>query len=148
MASGHERHLARERALEILYEAEIKGRAPAEILDELPAAPDPYVGELVGAATRTRGAAEAAIAKAAPDWPLERLAILDRLIMILALGELCSASSPPDAVVLDEAVELAKTYSTDASPRFVNGVLVAVLPVLRAEDAGGGDRSAPGTSGG
>jgi transcription antitermination protein NusB len=146
MASGHERHLARERALELLYEAEIKGRTPDEIVAELPAPPDPYVVTLIDAATRTRGAAEAAIAKAAPDWPLSRLAVLDRLIMVLALGELCTPTAPPDAVVLDEAVELAKTYSTDASPRFVNGVLVAVLPVLRAGDVDD-DRAAPEATG-
>ena len=61
------------------------------------------------------------------------MAVIDRLIMVLAVGELLGASPPPDAVVLDEAVELAKTYSTDASPRFVNGVLAAVVPVLRRE---------------
>ena len=74
--------------------------------------------------------AEAAIEKASLDWSLERMAVLDRLVMVLAIGELLGEHPPPDAVVLDEAVELAKTYSTDASPRFVNGVLAAVLPTL------------------
>ena len=86
--------------------------------------------ELVDAAAAHRGVAEAAIRVASVDWPLERMAVLDRLVMVLAIGEVLGATPPPDAVVLDEAVELAKTYSTEASPRFVNGVLAAVLPSL------------------
>ena len=124
------RHLARERALELLYEAELKGAAPTEVLASLPVAPDPLVVTLVRDAAATREVAEAAIAAAATDWPLDRMALIDRLVMVLAVGELLSATPPPDAVVLDEAVELAKTYSTDASPRFVNGVLAAVVATL------------------
>jgi transcription antitermination protein NusB len=124
------RHVARERALELLYEAAVKEVPVADVLATLAMAPDPFVVELVTDAERTRGAAEAAIVGAASEWPLERLAILDRLIMVLAIGEALSASPPPDAVVLDEAVELATTYSTDASPRFVNGVLAAIFPTL------------------
>jgi len=127
------RHLARERALELLYEAELKGVTPHEVVTALPVAPDRLVSTLVADAEAAREVAEAAIADAATGWPLERMAVIDRLIMVLAVGELLGASPPPDAVVLDEAVELAKTYSTDASPRFVNGVLAAVVPVLRRE---------------
>ena len=127
------RHLARERALELLYEAELKGVNPHEDVTALPVAPDRLVSTLVADAEAAREVAEAAIADAATGWPLERMAVIDRLIMVLAVGELLGASPPPDAVVLDEAVELAKTYSTDASPRFVNGVLAAVVPVLRRE---------------
>jgi N utilization substance protein B len=128
------RHLSRERALEILYEAEMKEVPAGAVLDSLSVAPDPFVVTLVEAAARSGPRAESAIASAAPEWPLERMAILDRLVMVLAIGEVLSAEPPPDAVILDEAVELAKTYSTDASPRFVNGVLAAVLPLLHAED--------------
>jgi N utilization substance protein B len=124
------RHLARERALQLLYEAELKGVSPNDVLAALPVAPDAFVVALVTDAVATRDVAEAAIRDAAPDWPLERMAVLDRLVMVLAIGEVCSSHAPPDAVVLDEAVELAKRYSTDASPRFVNGVLAAVLPTL------------------
>ena len=124
------RHLARERALEILYEADVKEVEVREVVASLPVAPAPFVLELVDAAAAHRGVAEAAIRAAAVDWPLERMAVLDRLVMVLAIGEVLGTSPPPDAVVLDEAVELAKTYSTEASPRFVNGVLAAVLPSL------------------
>jgi len=124
------RHLARERALELLYEADVKGVAPSEVVASLPVAPDAFVVTLVGDAQAARDVAEAAIRAAAVDWPLERMAVLDRLVMILAIGEVLGADPPPDAVILDEAVELAKAYSTEASPRFVNGVLAAVLPSL------------------
>ena len=127
------RHLSRERALEILYEAELKEVAPRAVLDSLSVAPDPFVVTLVESAAASRARAESAIATASAEWPLDRMAILDRLVMILAVGEVLSDQPAPDAVILDEAVELAKTYSTDASPRFVNGVLAAVLPALRAE---------------
>jgi N utilization substance protein B len=130
MARADERHLARERALELLYESALKEVAPSEVLASLPVAPDGFVVELVTAAERARPVAEEAIAAAASDWPLDRLALLDRLIMVLAIGEALSDAPPPDAVVLDEAVELATTYSTDASPRFVNGVLAAIFPTL------------------
>jgi transcription antitermination protein NusB len=131
VAGGDARHLARERALELLYESALKEQLPTETLASLTVAPDPFVVELVTAAERSRELAEGAIARAATDWPLERLALIDRLIMVLAIGEALSDDPPPDAVVLDEAVELATTYSTDASPRFVNGVLAAVFPTLR-----------------
>lgn len=129
------RHLCRERALELLYEAELKEVAPSVVLESLSVVPEPFVVALVEAAARSRSRAEAAIAGAAAEWPLERMAIIDRLVMVLAIGEVLGNAPPPDAVILDEAVELAKTYSTDASPRFVNGVLAAVLPVLHAEGA-------------
>jgi N utilization substance protein B len=129
------RHLSRERALEILYEAELKDVAPGIVLDSLSVAPDPFVVSLVQAAAAGRSRAESAIAGAAAQWPLDRMAIIDRLVMVLAIGEVLCDEPPPDAVILDEAVELAKTYSTDASPRFVNGVLAAVLPALHAEGA-------------
>ncbi len=125
-----ERHLARERALELLYEADVKGLSGRAVLDAQPVAPEPFVVSLVEDAEDAREIAEAAIREASVDWPLERMAVLDRLVMVLAIGEVLGAAPPPDAVVLDEAVELAKTYSTDASPRFVNGVLAAVLPSL------------------
>jgi N utilization substance protein B len=128
--AGDARHRARERALEILYEASIKQVPPHEVVAALPSTPDEFVVGLVANAEQHRDQAEEAIRTAATDWPLERLAIIDRLVMVLAIGELLGEDPPPDAVVLDEAVELAKTFSTDASPRFVNGVLAAVLPTL------------------
>jgi N utilization substance protein B len=70
--------------------------------------------------------ANALISEFAIDWPLERIALVDRLVMTLAVGEMLMDEAPPMAVILDEAVELAKVYSTDSSPSFVNGVLSSI----------------------
>ena len=123
MDLGSRRHLARERALELLYEAEMKSRSALEIVRDLPVAPDDYTITLVEAAESHRARAEELVAEFSHDWPLERLAVIDRLIMTLAIGELLSEDPPPTAVVLNEAVELATTYSTEGSGSFVNGVL-------------------------
>ncbi|MDE2765248.1 MAG: transcription antitermination factor NusB [Chloroflexota bacterium] len=63
-----------------------------------------------------------AIARLAPAWPVEQLAVVDRNVLRLALYELWSGDTP-ERVVINEAVELAKTYGSEASPRFINGVL-------------------------
>jgi N utilization substance protein B len=120
---GQQRHRARERALEILYEADIKQRPVEEILAALPLAPDPYTTSLVLSAHDHRGEAESLISEFSTDWSLDRIALVDRIIMTMAIGELLLDGAPPRAVVLDEAVELAKIFSTDGSPSFVNGVL-------------------------
>ncbi|MHB8826273.1 MAG: transcription antitermination factor NusB [Acidimicrobiales bacterium] len=123
MDLGSRRHQARERALELLYEAEMKSRSAFEIVRGLPVEPDDYTITLVEAAESHRARAEALISEFSHDWPLERLAVIDRLVMILAIGELLIENPPPTAVVLNEAVELATTYSTEGSGAFVNGVL-------------------------
>ena len=121
------RHEARERALSLLYQAAQKHVAPAEVLAELPVLPDPYCAMLVTLAGDHQSAADDAIARAASNWPLERIGLIDRLVMELAFGEMRSDDPPPVAVVIDEAVELAKTYSTESSGSFVNGVLSSIL---------------------
>jgi N utilization substance protein B len=126
-ASGAERHLARERALEILYEREMKGRQLDQVLASLSIAPDPYTIDLLGRVDEHRAEVEASIERHATGWTLDRMAVVDRLIMTLALSELRSPDAPPVAVVLDEAVEFARTFSTDESPKFVNGVLAACV---------------------
>jgi N utilization substance protein B len=121
------RHEARERALSLLYEAAQKHIEPTEVLSELPVPPDPYCATLVTLAGEHRAAADDAIEQAASNWPLERIGLIDRLVMELAFGEMRSDDPPPVAVVIDEAVELAKTYSTESSGSFVNGVLSSIL---------------------
>ena len=124
---GAARHLARERALELAYEGEIKSLSMSEVLGAQSMEPDPYTAILVTAFDENRTWAEGLVAKNSTEWPLDRLAIVDRLIMTLALCELRLEEPPPVAVVLDEAVELAKIYSSDNSPSFVNGVLSACV---------------------
>jgi N utilization substance protein B len=63
------------------------------------------------------------IAVHAPEWPLDQVAIIDRNILRIALWEFCVSSETPIKVAINEAVELAKTFGSDSSPRFVNGVL-------------------------
>jgi len=104
----------------------MKGRTPLVIVDELPVPPDAYTRVLLEAVRRDETRALALIEQHSIDWPLDRMALLDKLILTLATSELLMDEAPPRAVVLDEAVELAKTYSTEGSPSFVNGVLSAI----------------------
>lgn len=123
---GRSRHQARERALEIFYEASIKGRSATVIVSELNTRPDDYVIELLRSAELHQSRADELISEFSIDWPLERIALIDRLIMTLAVGEMLTDNPPPVAVILDEAVELAKVFSTDGSSSFVNGVLSSI----------------------
>lgn len=122
---GTQRHHSRERALEILYEASIKERPVASVLDDLPVRPDAYTVLILNSAASHEVEANELISRFSIDWPLERLALVDRLVMTLAIGEMLMDEPPPIAVILDEAVELAKVYSTEGSASFVNGVLAA-----------------------
>jgi transcription antitermination protein NusB len=125
------RHQARERALSLLYEAEIKGLSPSEVLDGLPLPPDEYAASLVRRVEDCREEADELIGSAAIGWPVERLAVIDRLILRVAVAELLDPRGPPVAVIIDEAVELAKAYSTEESGGFVNGVLSTLSSRLR-----------------
>ena len=127
---GSQRHRARERALEILYEASMKGRSAREILPTLTLAPDPYTVRLVESAGTNEARALTLIGDHLVGWTIERLATVDRLVMVLAIAELLLGDAPPTAVVLNEAVELARTFSTEDSPSFVNGVLSACVDEL------------------
>ncbi len=134
-ADAAPRHQQRERALSLLYEAELKGEDPVAVGDALAVAPDPYVRTLLAQVSATKEEAEQRIAAASVGWPLDRMAVIDRLVLRLAVAELLDPSGPPPAVVIDEAVELAKVYSTDDSGRFVNGILAAITPDLRPPPA-------------
>lgn len=122
---GTQRHHSRERALEILYEASIKERPVTSVLNDLPLRPDDYTVLILTSAASHEDKANELISRFSIDWPLERLALVDRLVMTLAIGEMLMDQPPPIAVILDEAVELAKVYSTEGSASFVNGVLAA-----------------------
>jgi N utilization substance protein B len=123
---GRSRHQARERALEIFYESSIKGRPASVIVSDLNVRPDNYVLALLNSAEQHQARADELIGEFSIDWPLDRIALIDRLIMTLAIGEMLMENAPPRAVILDEAVEMAKVFSTDGSSSFVNGVLSAI----------------------
>ena len=126
MSDAAPRHQQRERVLSLLYEAELKGSDPREVVADLPVPPDDFVCTLVDRATATRHEADRRIAAASVGWPLERMAVVDRLVLRLAVSELLDPNGPPTAVVIDEAVELAKAYSTEESGGFVNGILSTI----------------------
>ena len=122
---------ARERALSLLYEAESKDEAPRQVLAALPVPPAPLVVTLVEGVEDHRDELDALIVGHARNWSLDRMPAIDRNVLRLALYELKDRPDVPVAVVIDEAVELAKRFSTDDSGRFVNGMLSAIAPKLR-----------------
>ena len=125
------RHDARERAFHLLYETEMKGNAIADVLAALPVDPDEFAAQLVVGVGENQDDLDAVIAPHARNWEVDRMPALDRAILRLATYELIHRPDVPTAVVISEAVELAKSYSTDDSSRYVNGVLSAVAGAVR-----------------
>jgi putative hydrolase of the HAD superfamily len=129
-----ERRAARERALELLYEAEIKGMPVEDVLAALPVAPADLAVELVrGVEAHARRIDEIVTRRVAPRWTLARLAAVDRAVLRLGTYELLDRPDRSQAVIINEAVVLARRFGTDDSPRFVNGVLSAVAADVRGE---------------
>ena len=132
------RHRAREAALQTLYFWEVGRATPDDAIAAFFAEHQPDAPEAVRefAATLVRGtAAEVAdldrtIEQHSAHWRLERLALIDRLILRMALWELRHERDTPAPVVIDEAIELARTFSTDESVKFVNGVLDAIKKTI------------------
>ncbi|MFZ2058362.1 MAG: transcription antitermination factor NusB [Acidimicrobiales bacterium] len=131
------RRRARERALELLYEAETKDLSPTQLLAELPVAPEQYASQLVSGVERRAGEVNRLLGRHAMGWTVERMPMVDRCVLRMAAYELLEELDVPVAVVLDEAVELAKTYSTEDSGRYVNGVLSAVAGEVRGDEVRG-----------
>ena len=125
------RSKARKRAVDLLYESDLRGTDPVATLAERLRQGDPpvpeYAVELVEGVARHRGRIDEVLGEHAEGWSVERMPPVDRAVLRLALYELLWRDDVPDAVVIDEAVELAKSLSTDESPRFVNGILGRVL---------------------
>jgi N utilization substance protein B len=125
------RSKARKRAVDVLYEADVRSRDRRELLAERIADGNPPVPEhtirLVEGFDGNARRIDELIDSHASGWSIDRLPDVDRAILRMAVFELLWADDVPDAVVIDEAVELAKTLSTDDSPGYVNGVLGAIL---------------------
>jgi len=122
---------ARERALYLLYEAEAKGISPVDALELQIVEPDELTASLIRGVAAHRARLDEAIAAKATGWALDRMPVLDLSVLRLGAYELAERPDVPVAVVIDEAVELAKRFSTDASGRFVNGVLSSLADDLR-----------------
>ncbi|HXY42697.1 MAG TPA: transcription antitermination factor NusB [Acidimicrobiales bacterium] len=135
LGGSGERRRSRERALELSYEAEQKGLLPAELLAELPVPPSDYALQLVTGLTERLDDVDELVSGHSSGWAIERMPAVDRCILRIATYELISELAVPVAVVIDEAVELAKEYSTEDSPRFINGVLAAIADTVRGEEA-------------
>jgi transcription antitermination protein NusB len=126
------RRAARERALELLYEAEAKGATVAGVLEGLPLTPDALARELAQGVEAHRDRIDEALARlVAPRWSLARLATVDRAVLRIGAYELFEVPDRSQALIINEAVVLARRFGSDDSPRFVNGVLSSVAAEAR-----------------
>jgi len=125
------RREARERALGLCYEAEQRDLAAEDLLAQLPATPDAYAEALVRGVGDHRAELDALLSEFSEHWALERMPAVDRSILRIGCYELGWEPDLPEAVVVNEAVELAKQYSTKDSARFVNGMLVKIAERVR-----------------
>ncbi|HEY2549764.1 MAG TPA: transcription antitermination factor NusB [Streptosporangiaceae bacterium] len=125
------RSKARKRALDILFEAEVRGVPVLSTLEERSGEAVPpvsaYAAELVRGVQAHRGEIDKLLAANSADWPVERMPAVDRNILRIGAYELLWSADVPDAVAISEAVVLASDLSTDASPGFVNGLLARLL---------------------
>lgn len=122
------RSKARKRAVDVLYEADLRGLDAVTLLSERLAAPEAapvgeYAVTLVEGVAGNRQRIDDVLVEHAEGWTLARMPAVDRAVLRLGLYELLWSEDVPPAVAIDEAVELVKALSTDDSPRFVNGVL-------------------------
>ncbi|MFT4306797.1 MAG: transcription antitermination factor NusB [Microbacterium sp.] len=126
------RSKARKRALDILFQADVRGEDPAVVLaaEAARAAGEPsrqgswlYAREIVDGVIAAREEIDEQIVTHARDWKLERMPAVDRAVLRIGVWEILCNDEVPDAVAIDEAVELAKEFSTEESGPFVHGVL-------------------------
>ncbi len=139
MSQGSGRRRARELALQACYAHELSGNPPEQISDEVILSKDEagavleFAAELFRRTVAEISHFDMMIRRKAVNWEFNRIAIMDKLILRLALCEFLYFSDIPPKVTIDEAIEIAKKYSTEKSGRFVNGILDAVLIDLRKE---------------
>lgn len=129
---GGERRKARSLALRALYERDSIGHDPVKTLEALlglEALSEVNAGfsrELVNGVMSNKEAIDAKIKEFAPAWPLDQMSVIDRNILRLAIFEILLDNKVPVKVAINEAVELAKTFGSESSYRFINGVLGSV----------------------
>lgn len=126
------RRMARELALQALFSVEVGHRDAAEVLDEYlssfsESAQRLFVKDLVLGTLEHAGESDEQITPLLEGWTIERLPTIDRLLLRMAAFELQHRPQTPRPVIINEAVELAKRFSTEDSGRFVNGVLSALV---------------------
>ena len=124
------RSKARKRALDILFESDLRGLPTLQLLSERQSVGEvpvqPYAAELVRGVATHSDRIDELISWNLVDWPLERMPAVDRNILRLGVYELLWAGDVPDGVAISEAVIMAESLSTDNSPSFVNGLLARI----------------------
>jgi N utilization substance protein B len=125
------RREARERALGLLYEADAKGETPADVVSGQDLEPDEFATDIVRGVGDHFEESDELIRRYAKGWTLERMPVIDRTLLRMAIYELAHRPDIPTGAVISEAVELAKRYSTDDSGRFVNGMLGRIAEEVR-----------------
>lgn len=120
---------ARALALQVLYEVDMANHPPAEVfkarLEETPLSPElsEFARQIIFGVLPLTNALDVSIAQYAPEWPFDQIAAIDRNILRMACWEFAVSHETPIKVAINEAVELAKHYGSDSTPRFINGVL-------------------------
>ena len=133
------RRRARALALQALYEIdsvghEVEGVVTHLLADEkLSAENDAFVHELVSGVIQNKEKIDLNIQNFAPAWPIKQIPVVDRNILRLAIFEILLNNKVPVKVAINEAVELAKTFGSDNSPKFVNGVLGSISPLAKRQ---------------
>lgn len=126
------RRRSRIAALQALYESDMSSHAAIAALErlltdgEITEAQIGFARELVEGVIEQREAIDDVIRQAAPQWPVDQLSAIDRNILRLAIREILMNNGTPMRAAINEAVELAKSFGSDNSARFVNGVLGSV----------------------
>lgn len=116
---------ARKRALDILFEADLKAISVEEVWNQADQS-DEFVKFLVTGVASKQNEIDQIISSASNSWSLERMPAVDRNLLRLAIYELKHSPDTPKSVVISEALELANTLSTDESANFINGVLASI----------------------
>ena len=130
------RRKARALALQVLYEIDSTGHGTEEVLARLLAENTlttenaDFTGHLVRGITGNRDKIDETIQRFAPAWPIAQIPLVDRNVLRLAIFEILLDNRVPVKVAINEPVELAKTFGSDNSPKFVNGVLGTVSTLV------------------
>jgi len=136
------RRRSRELALQLLYQIDMVGLSPEEALqlyyEHFSASPEvrPFAEELVNGVFINKEEIDRLIVSASKHWRLERMSIVDRNILRIALYEMLYCTSIPPKVSINEAIDLGKTFGNEDSGSFINGILDHLLPTLRREGRG------------
>ena len=134
VAPAGSRREGRERVLGLLYEAESKGIALTDLVDDLPLPLTGYAKQITGDLAASMDDIDARLEAASHHWSVARMPAIDRALLRMGAYELEHRDDVPAGVIINEAVELAGEYSTDSSSRFVNGVLARLARELRPDE--------------